>query len=698
MTVKAPERPDEEEAALRPVQEDGEDDEEAEGESRRSRAGRRTSIPLILSPHTAHSSRLFVGRQDRYYRRPMSKIRNRDKAPRDGGSAEERLARLLDTPFLAHVVPHLAPETLHQLIRFRGLEACSELVTSATPEQITSLLDLDLWRHARPGCDEPFDVDRFGEWLDVLVDAGDSVAARTVAALDKDLVIVGLSRYVRVFDAGIFEPTAQSDDEPMDRDQAMRQGDAIDVDETRDADLMHADAGLMHDVSGDRLECEVAGYIVRARRADVWDAVVTLLIALDAEHGNYFHAVMRGCRRLSNSRPEIDGLDDLLQAPEQHVHDLAIERERRRSEHGYATPADARAFLEMARAPQPARSGAVMKSVRGNPIVTAYFRAADEAAESPNETARSAERNLESPPSNSPSASMSLPSTGSYSGGVDAHAFDLPESLEAVMQLLTEAGVMPERPRALLEAADADPQAVRLTRLRPLMAYVRDRDETAHLTRTRELAFLANTLLAGCSVQSRPFTPREASDAAAGICNLGLEHWPERWPSITSPGAPSPHRHVTAAATPPDMFPPDSLLIDHDLVTAFEVGWSVLHRDVSLFAADQLISTLTDLDCIDRDIGRGLVALRRTLVQQRDAGTPWRARDAAEILAMLDMTAWISVLGLLDECPILPAALIAVVEGRTTSVSPTAFAFISTAAQIGDVRSFMRKLPELLSG
>jgi hypothetical protein len=139
------------------------------------------------------------------------------------------------------------------------------------------------------------------------------------------------------------------------------------------------------------------------------------------------------------------------------------------------------------------------------------------------------------------------------------------------------------------------------------------------------------------------------------------------------------------------------LLIDHDLVTAFEVGWSVLHQDVSLFAAEQLISTLTDVDCVDRDIRRGLVALRRTLVKQRDAGTPWRARDAAEILAMLDMTAWISVLGLLDECPVLPAALMAVLEGRTTTVSPTEFDFISTAAQIGDVRIFMRKLPDVLS-
>ncbi len=543
----------------------------------------------------------------------MSKITNRDPAPRDGGSVEERLARLLDTPFLARVVPHLPPETLHQLIRSRGLDACSELVTSATPAQLTSLLDLDLWRHARPGRDEQFDADRFGEWLEVLVDAGPSVAARTVAALDKDLVIVGLSRYVRVFDRGIFEPTAQSDDEPTDRVEAMREGDLMDVGEAVDAESMPADDVPMHDSSGG-LECEVAGYIVRSRRADTWDAIVALLIALDADHGNYFHAVMQGCRRLSNSRPEIDGLDDLLQAPEQHLHEVAIERERRRSQQGYATPADARAFLEMARQPKHTRPGApATGSIKVNPIVTAYFRAAEQAPESSNETARSPERKLESPSSTSASASMSLPSAASHSSDVHAHASDVPESLEAVMELLTEAGVMPARSRALLDAADADPQAARLTRLRRLMAYIRDRHETAYFMRSRELAFLANTLLAGCSVQSRPFTPQEASDAAAGICNLGLEYWPARWPGVTSPGASSPHSRDTATATPPNTFPPDSLLIDHDLATAFEVGWSVLHQDVGLFAAEQLIWVLNDVDCVDRDIRRGLVALRRTL-------------------------------------------------------------------------------------
>jgi hypothetical protein len=363
---------------------------------------------------------------------------------------------------------------------------------------------------------------------------------------------------------------------------------------------------------------------------DAWDAIVTLLVALETEQHHDFHAVMQGCRRLSNSTPEIDGLDDLLMAPEQHLHDVAVERERRRSRRGYATPADARAFLQMAR--QSRAASAPTASIATNPIATAYFRAAEEE---------------------------------------EADATDVLTSIDAIIELLAEAGVMPERFRALLEAADDDPRAAKLPLLRRLMEFVRHHDETAFLTRSRELAFLANTL-AGSSVQSRPFTPQEASDAAACICNLGLDRG--------------------SAATPPNAF-----LVNHDLVTAFEAGWSVLYRDVSLFVADQLMSTLADLHCVDADTRHGLLALQRELVKQREAGTPWLARDAADVLAILDMTAWVSVLGLLDECPILPAALTAVLERRTTPVSPTVFEFISTTAQIGDIRLFMRTLPGVLS-
>jgi Family of unknown function (DUF6178) len=544
----------------------------------------------------------------------MPRTTKRQTAPRDADSVEHRLARLLDAPSLARIVPHLPPETLHQLIRRRGLEACVELVTAATPAQLTSLLDLDLWRHAEPGRDDQFDVERFGEWLEALINSGDAIAARTVAALDTPLVILGLSRYVRVFDPGTFEPTAASDDEAVDRHGRMNS-----------------------EATGDETECEVGGYLLRARRTDAWDAIVALLIALEAEHNDDFHALMQGCRRLSNSTPEIDGLDDLLMAPEQHGYDVAVERERRRSRQGYATPADARAFLEMARHPRATSTTPI------NPVAGAYFRAADEQGE---------------PEHDAPDV-------------LATRDEDIATSIDEAIELLAEAGAMQDRPRALLAAGPDDPRTARIAVLRRLMAYVVHADETAYLARSRELAFLANALIAGCSVQSRPFTPEEASDAAACVCNLGLE---------------------SSGATLPDAF-----LADHDLVAAFEAGWAVLHRDVSVFVADQLISQLGALHAADEDTRDDLRALRRALERHRDAGTPWLARDAADVLATLDTAAWISVLGLLDECPIVPAALTAILERRTTSVSQTAFEFISTRAQIRDIHQFVARLPGLFT-
>src|SRR3954470_7081013 len=238
----------------------------------------------------------------------MSTTTNRDTAPRDGDSPDHRLARLLDSPLLARVVPHLAPATLHQLIHYCRLEACGELVTSGAPGQLTSLLDLDLWRHAQPGRDEQFDVDRFGEWIEVLVETGESEAARIVAALDPHLVVLGLSRYLRVFDPGTFEPTESNDDEPIDR-----------------RDKMNSETAPANPAASSASECEVGGYLVRALRSDAWDAIVALLFTLETQQSDCFQAVMRGCRGLSNSRPEIDGLDNLLTAPEQQLHDVALD-------------------------------------------------------------------------------------------------------------------------------------------------------------------------------------------------------------------------------------------------------------------------------------------------------------------------------------------------------------------------------------
>ena len=76
---------------------------------------------------------------------------------------------------------------------------------------------------------------------------------------------------------------------------------------------------------------------------------------------------MRGVRARSNAGWEVDGLDNLLETEEQAMFDLSADRDQRREQQGYATPAQARAFLQIA------RQGRV--DAGADPIARAYFRA-----------------------------------------------------------------------------------------------------------------------------------------------------------------------------------------------------------------------------------------------------------------------------------------------------------------------------------
>jgi hypothetical protein len=543
------------------------------------------------------------------------------------------LDRILDMPQLARVIPQLQPQVLHRVIQRCGLEDCGELVALATPDQLARVFDLDLWRAARPGMDDQFDADRYGVWLEVLMEAGARSAAQKLAAMDVDVAIAALSQHALVFDHAAVAPSASMEGEDV----------------------------LPVRTVNDGLGCEVGGYLVVATRSDSWDAIVGLLGLLDAEHHDYFHRVMRGCRSLSSSTPEVDGLDDLLTDREQVMFDLAVERERRREKQGYVTPAQARAFLQMSREHPLAHD----TTPPGNPVARAYFRAIEwAAATAPNDG------------SNRLRAASGVPPAPD--GSVDAVA--------AVVDLLFDAGILAQPPRALL-GGPAGP-APRLARIQAHLRFVRDRDLAAYSMRTEELAYLANTIVAGCSIQARPFSAQEASDAAAAVCNLGLENWPPRWPQAVAGRAPSAARAGTAL--------PDDFLVGHDFVSVFQAGWTVLHNDVCMYTAERLIAVLTRLRCGDSEIQAGLDALRVEMTRHWHAGAPWRARDALDVMTTLDMPAWATLLGLIDECPVIHAGMGVSLGSRTREVSATAFEFISGNSQIASAREFMRLLPGTL--
>jgi hypothetical protein len=354
-------------------------------------------------------------------------------------------------------------------------------------------------------------------------------------------------------------------------------------------------------------------------------------------------------------------LDDLFPDQEQVMFDLAVDRERRREQQGYVTPAQARAFLEMSRQVQLGHES----MPPGNPVAGAYFRAIESAA---SEDADSGSRSL-APPSGAPSAMTTSA-----------------DAVTAIVDVLLDAGILPPPPRRLLDGPLG--RAPRLARIQAHMQFAGERDHAALARRGQELAFLANTIVAGCSLQARPFTAQEASDAAVATCNLGLENWPPHWiPEEARRG--SSIRGAGAVL-------PDDFLVGHDLLRVFQVGWTVLHEEVCMSAAARLIGVLIGLRSDDRETRAGLDALRVEMTRHWQAGAPWRARDALDVIAILDLPAWAALLGLIDECPVLHAGIGASQGSPIRAVSATAFEFISENSQIACVDEFMRLLPQTL--
>jgi len=544
-------------------------------------------------------------------------------APRDATGGRYLLHTILNTPRLEQVVPRLQPDLLHQVIQTCGLEDCGELVALATPVQLTNIFDLDLWRAHHPGLDEQFDADRFGLWLEVLLETGACEAAHKLAGMDVGLVVTGLAQHILVYDRAAVMPYETFDGEQVDTSRAVY----------------------------DRLTYDVGGYVLVATRADSWEAIIEVLMSLAAEHPDYFQQVMRACRTLSNSGHEIDGLDDLLAERDQVMLDLAVNREGRREKKGYVTPAQARAFLQVARElrlESDARPPA-------DPIAREYFRSLDESREADIDSA-----------------------SGGLAGELELapDSDDTAEAVAAVFEVLLEAGVLAQSPRGLLISQEE--HEGRLGRIHTHMQCVLERDQAAYFKRNEELAYLANMLMGGCAIQSRPFTAPEATDAAIAVCNLGLENWPPHW--------------LAANANEP----PSSFLIDNDLVSVFQVGWAVLHNNVSMYAAEQLIGILSRVRCDDREIQRGLDVLRIKMAKYSQAGTPWRARDALDVIVSLDMLTWAVLISLIDECPVLHLGVAALSNSRTLAVRVSDFEFISENSQIASIREFIQSLPETL--
>jgi hypothetical protein len=546
------------------------------------------------------------------------------------------LARILETPELARIVQSLEPRVLHRLVRHCGLEDSGAIVALATTEQLERVFDHDLWRNERTGEEERLDADRFALWLEVLAEAGHEVAARRLVEMDFEFVTAALSRHLFVLDA-----------------QSMALVHAFD-----EMDVEEGEGAAAADAAMAALETsasyELGGYTVVARTPASWDALLGVLVSLDAGHPAFFGRLMARCARYSSEYiVDNGGLYEVLTSEEQVLADAAADRERRREQEGFVAPPQAVAFLKLCRDPPPAG----VASEGYDPLTAAYFRTVgrrDHGVDGPSGGAR-AERETPGP-----------------AADPDVARF---------LATLRETGVLlPSAPPLLAEASPSERSPDRLLEIRPRLLFVQEHAAPVYARRMEELGYLANVLMSGCRLDGRRFRPVEAADAVLATCNLGLQN------------GPGPSGRASAAAPPL----PIDLLVEQDLVNVFRAGWRVLHGSVSLHVARTLAAVLRDLPCRDPGLRRDVRRLGTRLEAQVNAGTPWGERDRLDVLAPLDALAWSTLRGLLGEYPVVPRDAAERAAGHKPLRVASAFDYIADSGQIAWVRDFVASLPSRL--
>jgi hypothetical protein len=221
---------------------------------------------------------------------------------------------------------------------------------------------------------------------------------------------------------------------------------------------------------------ELGDYLIVARIENGWDAVWTTLVALDDRHPELLRAVLHRCWLATREQAEgAGGLYEVLSGEEQLLEDARAEREERRAARGYVSPADARAFLGLAR-----RAPAEPET---DPITRAYFRELRPVPEVPGRAGSGA------------GSSRSVP----------------------LRRLLAEVGAVPGP-----EDAPTPGDAL----FRSAVAELAGSDPRAQQRVVEELAYLANVLVAGDT--SRAWQPVEAAERVLELCDAGLRAVLER--------------------------------------------------------------------------------------------------------------------------------------------------------------------------
>ena len=381
-------------------------------------------------------------------------------------STSTLLARFIAAPDLVQQVRSLPNPAFAAIIRNLGVEDSGELVALATTEQLMAAFDEDLFVNARPGERERFSVARFVTWLEVILEAGDEVAANRVTELSEDFVVHALSNIMLVFDVDALALRLRSNDPAAEA----------------------ADRALEN-----RYTEQFDQYFLVSRVESGWDAAFALIVALDRKHRDTLIQILDRCVAVSSEyMDDLDALAEVLSSSESLADDVEGDRQDRRARLGYVDPVDARSFLAYARLatdeqPDDARDA----------ISRSYFR--DQIRDQPT------------------TAPLALDRGGST---------ELREQL-AIACMDSDAP-----PPISGESVDEDEPLSIVAALQSLA-----RDAPACFDeRMREVAYLANVLLAGATIDGRRLRPADATDVAIQSIALGAALLAGEGDSTSQPG------------------------------------------------------------------------------------------------------------------------------------------------------------------
>ncbi|PKN31337.1 MAG: hypothetical protein CVU63_24455 [Deltaproteobacteria bacterium HGW-Deltaproteobacteria-20] len=320
----------------------------------------------------------------------------------------------------------------------------------------------------------------------------------------------------------------------------------------------------------------------------------------------------------------------MLTSDEMLEGDVAGDREDRRAERGYVAPPTASAFLKLA------RRGLHEAHDEHDPVTRAYLRDLSRSSRAP------------------------------------AKPCPVREN-DGLSQVLREAAVIVEASPPLLpagaqEGSRAEPLVVRA------MRRLGETEPDLFGTRSEELAYLANVLVAGCTFRQRRLRPIEALRVVMAVCSLGV------WQSLEGKrGRGQSGDEVQRACDVLRRFPADGL---------FRRAWFVLNQEVIVPASDLAVHWVAQAGV--RTPGEDRTPFARAEASLRAAcaaGAPWKALPVLDVLLGVREEHAVEALRcLIDECPTLP-------RGESGSgVGDESARFLCSGEDLAEARALLKRL------